>query len=158
MEHYTWRLRKELGIIAAFREATERLSSPVYPAMRLLDQAAPKPAVTERTFVVLGCPRGGTSLLAGALHASGIYMGDFRTAQYEDPAFKVRPGDARRNPNIEACLLPVIEARNRTHRYWGWKVPNSIYYIQQIRHLLVNPVFLFVYREEEAIARSSLLR
>lgn len=82
-------------------------------------------------------------------------MGGFKTAQYEDRSFKIPPAEVRRDRNIESRLLPLIQERNNSHRLWGWKVPNAIYYINQIQHLLINPVFLFIYRDEEAIARSS---
>ncbi|KAA6186081.1 hypothetical protein F2Q65_06905 [Thiohalocapsa marina] len=110
------------------------------------------PTRTRRTFVVLGCPRGGTSLLAGALDAAGVYMGKYRTLQYEDPEFKIQPHLASEAPEQ---LAPVIRARNLTHRYWGWKFPNNIYYIERVLPLLINPCFLFVYRDLYEIARSS---
>ncbi len=110
--------------------------------------------VTCRTFVVLGCPRGGTSLLAGALAAAGIHMGSYRTTQYEDPEFRLPPQESKFG-DPERKLFPAILQRNRQHKYWGWKLPNNIYYIEQIRHLLINPTYLFIYRDPEAIARSS---
>ena len=39
-------------------------------------------------------PRGGTSLLAGVLHRAGVYIGAFKTKQYEDPEFKIPPDRA----------------------------------------------------------------
>ena len=53
------------------------------------DPAGIPEAKTQRTYVVMGSPRGGTSLLAGVLHRAGVYMGAFRTKQYEDPEFKI---------------------------------------------------------------------
>lgn len=111
--------------------------------------------VTQHTFVVLGCPRGGTSLVAGALQAIGIHMGAFTTHQFEDPDFKLDPKIAKRSRDLDSLFLPLINERNTRFVRWGWKVPNAIYYIEKIRHLLVNPIFIFVYRDEEAIARSS---
>jgi hypothetical protein len=107
---------------------------------------------TRRTFVVLGSPRGGTSLLAGALHHAGVHMGAFKTKQYEDPDFKITP-----NLAFEALarLAPAIRSRNEQFEHWGWKLPNNIYYIRNVLPLLVNPVFLFIYREALEIARSS---
>lgn len=107
---------------------------------------------TQRTYVVLGCPRGGTSLLAGCLQRAGIYMGEGKTAQYEDPDFKIKPKDKHL---AVRKLMPVIQQRNQTHTYWGWKLPNSIYYIRAIRHMLIRPFYLIVYRNPEDIARSS---
>jgi hypothetical protein len=108
--------------------------------------------MTRKTFVVLGSPRGGTSLLAGALHRAGVYMGKFRSNQYEDPDFKIPPKLAFEAP---ARLAPTIGSRNLQFEYWGWKVPNNIYYIRHVVQLLVNPVFLFIYRDPLAIAKSS---
>jgi len=107
---------------------------------------------TKKTFVVLGCPRGGTSLIAGSLQRAGVYMGEVKTNQYEDPDFKIRP---RNKHQALQRLGPVIRQRNRTYAYWGWKVPNNIYYIEKIKHVLIRPVYIFVYRDPEAIARSS---
>ena len=107
----------------------------------------------KRTFVVLGCPRGGTSLLAGALHHAGVYIGDFKANnRYEDPDFMTPPKLAH---TASVKLLPVIRSRNERFEYWGWKDPNTIYYIQNVAHLLEQPVFLFIYRDPMEIAKSS---
>lgn len=111
-----------------------------------------QPLRAQRTFVVLGCPRGGTSLISGILSASGVYMGDFTTNQYEDPKFKLKQHQFQ---NAVQLLSSVIAQRNQDCTYWGWKVPDTIYYIDAIQHLLINPCYLIIYRDEEAIARSS---
>jgi hypothetical protein len=79
-------------------------------------------------------------------------MGAFRTTQYEDPDFKIPPDLASYAP---ARLALAIRSRNEQFEYWGWKVPNSIYYIRNVVHLLVNPLFLFIYRDPLEIAKSS---
>jgi hypothetical protein len=79
-------------------------------------------------------------------------MGRYRTLQYEDPEFRIPPTQA--GTALER-LAPVIRRRNLVRRYWGWKVPNNIYYIDRIKDLLINPCFLFVYRDPLEIARSS---
>ena len=81
-------------------------------------------------------------------------MGRYRTRQYEDPDFKLSPEEARAGDPV-ARLMPAILERNGSLPMWGWKRPNSIYYIRSVHHLLVNPVYLFVYRNLESIARSS---
>jgi hypothetical protein len=107
---------------------------------------------TKKTYVVLGCPRGGTSLLAGSLVAAGVHMGECQTRQYEDPEFKIHP---RQADCAISYLSPVIRHRNLNLKEWGWKVPNSIYYIRNISDYLINPVYLFIYRDVASIARSS---
>jgi hypothetical protein len=100
----------------------------------------------EKTIVVLGCPRGGTSLIAGLLYRFGIFMGDNLKKQYEDKTFKNRTYvEYKQN----------IERRNNEYKVWGWKLPNTIYYIASITPLLRNPYFIIVYRDPFSIACSS---
>ena len=79
-------------------------------------------------------------------------MGTFESTQYEDPDFGLPSTLA---PEAAARLAPTIRSRNAQFEYWGWKFPDNIYYIRNVLHLLVNPVFLIIYRDPLAIARSS---
>ncbi len=84
---------------------------------RLLGMNGGRGTQTRRTFVVLGCPRGGTSLVAGALHTAGVYMGNLGNYyQYEDRDFKIPPKQA--DQALET-LAPVIRQRNRKYPYWA---------------------------------------
>lgn len=47
--------------------------------------------------------------------------------------------------NIDG-MRRTIAHRNRTHAQWGWKLPNTIYYFDEIAGFLRNPVFVAVYR------------
>lgn len=102
---------------------------------------------SRRTFIVMGAPRGGTSLVAGSLRLAGIYMGDGLGNQHEDPDF-------RREVPLEDKLQSVKE-RNEEHEVWGWKLPDSIYYIRDLIGKLINPCFIVVYRNPFSIAKSS---
>lgn len=104
----------------------------------------------KRTLVVLGAPRGGTSMLSGALDKLGIYMGDKIGHQKEDHRFRQ---DTPLNTKLQA-----IADNNAVHTIWGWKLPNTIYYYEELHPHLVNPVFLTVYRNPFAVAASSARR
>ena len=41
---------------------------------------------SQRTLIVLGAPRGGTSMVAGVLHHLGVYMGSDLLPTFEDPS------------------------------------------------------------------------
>lgn len=99
-----------------------------------------------RTYVVLGAPRGGTSMLAGALQLLGVPMGSVNN-QHEDPAFH---DESKIDGMIEA-----IAERNRNYGYWGWKLPNTIYFYDRLAEHLRNPVFLVIYRNPFDIFRSA---
>lgn len=101
----------------------------------------------NRTVVVLGAPRGGTSMVSGALAMLGVYMGDATGHQKEDPRF-------REETPIETKRA-AIAANNNSHMIWGWKLPNTIYYYGQLHPHLVNPIFVSVYRNPYGVARSS---
>lgn len=106
----------------------------------------------KRTYVVLGAPRGGTSMLAGIMRILGIYMGpaDQLGHQHEDPAFRMET-------SLET-KLDTIRARSDQHDVWGWKMPNSIHYIEQIEEHIVNPHYVAIYRNPLSIAKSSAQR
>ena len=91
----------------------------------------------HRTYVVLGAPRGGTSMLAGSLQLLGIPMGSVND-QHEDPAF-------HNESNIGGMIATIAE-RNRSHRFWGWKLPNTIHYFDRLARYVRNPVFMVIYR------------
>lgn len=104
----------------------------------------------QRTYIVLGAPRGGTSLMAGLLRIFGIYMGENLGHQHEDRVF-------RRETPLEEKLAAIAE-RNATYDVWGWKMPNTIHYIGDVLKHVRNPHFIVVYRNPLAIAKSSAER
>jgi hypothetical protein len=104
----------------------------------------------KKTYIVMGCKRGGTSLVAGILRILGVYMGDeFIDDNHEDQEF-------RKKSTKE--IINLIEKRNREYEIWGWKDPESIDYIHHVLPYLVNPVFILVYRDPMAIAMSESSR
>jgi hypothetical protein len=100
----------------------------------------------EKTLVVLGSPRGGTSMLAGLLRELGIHMGDrIDRHNHEDQAFL--------SEDVEQ-IRAAISQRNAEHPVWGWKVPDSIRYLPEIESQLRNPHYLAVFRNPLAVAAS----
>src|SRR5687768_290341 len=76
------------------------------------------------TFVVLGAPRGGTSMVAGALHHLGLFMGQpLSQGSYEDATLIT----AISRQNL-GTVKKTIAARNREHAVWGWKQPAQVDY------------------------------
>jgi len=109
-----------------------------------------RPALSDmpqKTVIVLGCPRGGTSLVAGVLSRLGVFMGDGLGHQYEDPRF-------REETSLEE-KINAISKNNSLYSTWGWKLPNTIYYIDNIIEHIRNPVFIAIYRNPFDIFLSS---
>ncbi|HVT26455.1 MAG TPA: hypothetical protein VHE81_00410 [Lacipirellulaceae bacterium] len=101
----------------------------------------------KRTIVVLGAPRGGTSMVSATLRKLGVMMGDRLGHQHEDPAF-------RREVPLEEKLA-TVQKRNAEHDVWGWKLPGAVYYIRDLLPHLQNPHFVAVFRNPLSVSRSS---
>ena len=107
----------------------------------------PAAAAREKTVVVLGAPRGGTSMIAGALHHLGVVMGDRLSPVFEDMTLSeaVENGDLAR---IDA----VVAERNAQHAVWGWKRPGSIHSAGLWRSRFRHPHYVVVFRDLFVIA------
>lgn len=119
-------------------------------ALLNLDRAK---TAAAKTVVVLGAPRGGTSMVAGALRSLGVFMGppDQLGHQHEDPAFRYRE-------RTLGEMVATVQQRDAEHAVWGWKLPNTIYYIEKLHKHLRNPHYLVVYRNPASTALSSATR
>lgn len=104
----------------------------------------------QRTIVVLGSPRGGTSMVSATLRKLGVMMGEKLGHQHEDRNF-------RRDVPLP-MMIETIQHRNREHDVWGWKLPNSVYYVEDLLPYLRNPHFVAIFRNPYSISRSSAER
>lgn len=103
-----------------------------------------KVSAREKTVVVLGAPRGGTSMVAGSLHYLGVQMGDKLTeATYEYPAMI----NAIADHNLSK-VREIVNERNLKYPTWGWKQPAHIdYFFDEVLPLLRNPILIAIYRD-----------
>lgn len=103
----------------------------------------------QRTIVVLGVERGGTSMAAGIVRALGISMGQRAGLNHEDPLFLTDEQDR---------LLNRIKMRNTQEDVWGFKVPKASMMLDFYENHLRNPLYVVVYRNPVAIIDSWLQR
>ncbi len=104
---------------------------------------------SEKTVVILGVARGGTSMVAGTVRELGIDLGNRLGENHEDPQFLTKDVDK---------LLQTIQSRNESKGTWGWKMPHSIEYIAEIQQHLRNPHYIFVWRNSLSAALSQVIR
>lgn len=104
---------------------------------------------SNKTFVVLGVERGGTSMAAGVLRALGINMGERAGLNHEDPRFL---------SDDQGRLGRLIIQRNKELAIWGFKVPKSALMLEFYEKTLRNPYYVVVYRNIAAIADSWVQR
>jgi len=103
------------------------------PCIAIQDSTQANP----KTVIVTGCGRGGTSAIAGAIHALGIAMvGDEETSvNFEDSDFtaagmELELQEKFASPYIQTCqqIRSVIQRRNQMNQSWGWKDPYAYHY------------------------------
>jgi len=109
---------------------------------------------SQRTFLVLGAPRGGTSMVAGVMHHLGVYMGDDLLSTFEDPGLTNLMLQSR-NEELKQAIID----RNLTHSIWGWKFPglSILDVLPEISGVLKNPFFLVIYRDVFAMANRNYI-
>lgn len=109
---------------------------------------------TKKTFVILGAPRGGTSMVGGLLRLFGIFMGDSISGSYgdkhEDTEFYKSKTKKER--------IGLINKRNEEHEVWGFKDPKVTRYLHEIEKELINPHYIVITREPIPSAKSAAKR
>lgn len=102
---------------------------------------------SQRTIIVLGEARGGTSLAAGILSALGVPMG----TQVDDPIFEdgvltraIRSGRTKNFRN-------VITQYNALWNIWGFKQPSAKRFLMRKASSLRNPMFLMIVKDAVSI-------
>jgi len=102
----------------------------------------------EKTIIVLGMARSGTSMVARVLNGMDVFLGNkIDQAVFEDVeiAESLEKGDLVSFKNL-------IQERNKSHKIWGWKRPNSLNHTELITKSVRNPHFIIVYRDLLSIA------
>lgn len=108
-----------------------------------VDGNSPEP---ERTVVVLGVARGGTSMMASALSRLGVFMGEVEDGNLEDSSFRsswIRGDDQ--------AVAEMIAARNASHAIWGTKFPGIWETVEKCATMFRNPVYVLVARDAISI-------
>ena len=99
----------------------------------------------EKTIVVLGVERGGTSMVAGMIRALGVDLGERAGRNHEDPKFLTDNQDK---------LLSQIKEYNASKPVWGFKVPKASLILDFYDKHLRNPHYVLVFRNVEATVDS----
>ncbi len=102
----------------------------------------------KRQIVVVGSARGGTSLVAGALHHLGVFTGEKSNA----PVFEdVLLSEAFETGDIK--LAKEISTRYTSeHDVWTWKRPGALNYLDKVEEVIPNPFYVFIFKDIFAIA------
>lgn len=112
-------------------------------------------STAEKTVVVFGCGRGGTSALSGCLRNLGVAMAEERVHPLKhewSPVEYVNNNVDRRSTKLN---IDFMDAR---YPVWGWKAPKDLFALSQYVTQLRNPHIIIVFRNVLDVCRSSELR
>ncbi|MGR5270007.1 hypothetical protein ACPV5R_19900 [Vibrio astriarenae] len=112
----------------------------------------PKLEQSEKTLIVVGVARGGTSIVAGCLYHLGIAMGGATDPVYED----LRLSLAFEKQSKEK-FVDVIQHYNSQNSVWAWKRPSTLHSLSYIARKVRNPHFIFVFRDMLSVANRNTL-
>lgn len=113
----------------------------------------PGSAQEEKTLIVLGAPRGGTSALAGALHSMGIYMGRGAAA----PVFESLALANAIERDERDTVRELVASFNSEHPLWAFKRPGFTRFVSQFHDVFRNPIYLVILRDPVATANRSYI-
>ena len=118
----------------------------------------------NQVLMILGNMRSGATYIAQWLHSCGLFIGDdfYRITPenpqgyFEDKRF-VRLQKAAREEQLQLTepLLPIdfvaeakklLLANRRAHRQWGWKAPQTCFFLEEWHQLLPEAKVIVVFR------------
>ena len=100
-------------------------------------------AGASETVIIFGTTRGGTTMVAGAVHGFGYYLGKDLLVNLEDENFAYQ---------TDEHMKKTIAQRNRDHPLWGWKYPIAVEYLDRLLPFVRNPILIVVARDVAATA------
>jgi hypothetical protein len=114
--------------------------------------------IGQETLVICGSPRGGTSIVAYALHEMGYFLGEsLHPLNYEDRAFLnvIPPQNLDiRDLSQRENFLTLMQMRNAENARWGFKLPRATFYLESLCKNLRNPIVLLCLRNPMATMAS----
>jgi hypothetical protein len=137
--------------------------------------ANPATGDSQKTVIVLGAFRGGTSMVSRLLRELGVFMGekfavgdgDYDNAEDKEFQDLLHRPDLLTKENVDATdfsstelrqVQDLIAKRNQQHSLWGWKYPGTVLWCLHagLSRYLRNPHFITVFRDPLAIFQHEL--
>ena len=137
----------------------------------------------NRTLIILGMHRSGTSLITSWLHKCGLEVGESLMeagvgnieGHFEDTEFYKMHMEILRDNNLNDSgiidqsvdhissyhkekIKSIIRVKNRLFGQWGWKDPRTCLFLKHYRELLPQAYYLVVVRDYHSVVVSLLKR
>lgn len=104
--------------------------------------------VSEKTVIIVGVPRSGTSMVASALRGIGISLGDM----LDGAVMEDRELASALEANDQSALASLIQRRNSRYPLWGFKRPDAFRRMEAVEECFRNIHYIVTFRDPLAIA------
>jgi hypothetical protein len=117
----------------------------------------PTPSDRDRTIVITGTPRGGTTMVAECLRTLGLPIGVTGPAtgsrfNLEDPDFQTLLGRESPGEIDLQSLRALVLRRNLENRVWGFKLPMALNSLPILEQELRGAQFVLIFRDPIAVS------
>ncbi|MBB3056052.1 sulfotransferase [Mucilaginibacter gotjawali] len=137
----------------------------------------------NKTLIILGMHRSGTSLITNWLHKCGLQVGETlmeagvgnKEGHFEDTEFYKMHMEILRDNNLNESgiinqkvnylssyhkekIKGIIRVKNKLFGQWGWKDPRTCLFLKHYRELLPQAYYLVVVRDYHSVVVSLLKR
>ena len=111
-------------------------------------------AQQQRTVIIFGNARGGTTMVAKIIATMGVDVGTTsqEAISLEDKMFRYDLYENETHEDIVMQLKTAIANNNMTKSLWGWKYPRASLYLEDVINVVRNPHLICVYRDSFACA------
>ena len=108
----------------------------------------------EKTVIIFGNARGGTTMIAKILATMGVDVGTTsqEAISLEDKMFRYDLYNDEDHDDITMQLKAAIAKNNMSKGLWGWKYPMARLYLEDVIDAVRNPHLICVYRDVFACA------
>lgn len=107
------------------------------------------PQQEEKTIIVLGSPRSGTSMMGKILYALNI----FRNNQLDKSVFEDREIiDLLENKKDEKEIENYFKTKTKEYKIWGFKRPGAYFYIKKYEKYIINPIYIIPFKDMLSIS------
>ncbi len=110
--------------------------------------------MAHKTVIVLGVPRGGTSMVAGVLTKLGVFMG---TKDKLEPFYENTELGLCRKAKDKTKTRKTIATYNDKYAIWGMKILPKSWFFWFSRDYFRHPVYVVVFRDILAIAKRQVV-
>jgi hypothetical protein len=108
----------------------------------------PTGATEEKTIIVIGLGRSGTTLVASILSYLGIFLGDRANTAFMEDMRLTEPVESNEIQKVRE----VIADYNSKHKIWAYKRPSMLLFAGRLNQEFRNPRYIFVHRDFFSIA------